>query len=84
MISNDNTAFAVPRLKEGFAPTACDVFDFHLQATSPCTDRGRGSEETVVHTETDLEGNERTDADSAPNNGVGSPKYVDMGAYEFF
>jgi len=56
--------------------------DLHLQDNSPCTDAGDNSVVPVGVT-VDLDGVARfVDDPAAPNVGVGTPPYVDMGAYE--
>jgi RHS repeat-associated protein len=51
---------------------------YRLQAGSPCIDAASASEAP----ETDFDGQPRWDDPAVPNTGVGSPDYVDMGAYE--
>ena len=53
--------------------------DYHLQPGSPCIDAADGDEAP----EYDVEGNSRYDDPDTPNTGVGIPRYVDMGAYEY-
>lgn len=53
--------------------------DYHLSSGSPCIDSADGS----VAPQTDKDGNLRYDDPGADNTGVGSPNYVDIGAYEF-
>jgi predicted outer membrane repeat protein len=62
-------------------PLLVDSFDadLHIQTGSPCIDAANGSEAP----EYDMEGNPRYDDPDTPNTGVGSPGYVDMGAYEY-
>ncbi len=54
--------------------------DLYLQSGSPCIDAANGD----VAPEFDLDGNDRWDDPSVdPDTGVGTPTYVDMGAYEY-
>jgi hypothetical protein len=53
--------------------------NFHLAAGSPGIDAGTSDGAPL----TDLEGKPRLDAPDVPNRGGGSPRYFDMGAYEF-
>nr|MDJ0766694.1 hypothetical protein [Myxococcota bacterium] len=53
--------------------------NLHLSAGSPGIDAANGD----VAFATDLEGRYRYDDSLVPNTGVGTPMYVDMGAYEF-
>jgi len=52
--------------------------DFSLKETSPCVDAADGDYAPA----TDLLGYSRTDLDTVPNTGVGTPDYADIGAYE--
>jgi len=56
-----------------------DSGDFHLQPGSPCIDAANGD----VAPEFDIDGNERVDDAATANTGVGTPNYVDMGAFEY-
>ncbi len=53
--------------------------DLHLQAGSPCIDRGDGAAASAA----DLDGNPRCDDPDTPNLGSGEPPFVDIGAYEY-
>jgi hypothetical protein len=46
---------------------------------NPCIDAGNGD----VAPATDFDGNPRVDDPQTPNNGSGTPGYVDMGAFEY-
>lgn len=62
-------------------PLVAGTLDAHLQAGSPCVDRGRNSD-VPAGTQLDLDGMLRfADDPQAPNGGVGSPP-VDLGCYE--
>jgi len=52
--------------------------DFSLQATSPCLDRGHGDYAPA----TDIAGRVRSDIETVPNTGAGTPDHSDVGAYE--
>jgi len=53
--------------------------DFHLQSGSPCIDAANGD----LAPEFDIEGFSRIDDPDVANTGIGTPDYVDMGAYEW-
>jgi predicted outer membrane repeat protein len=53
--------------------------DLHLQPGSPCIDSAQGDLAPL----TDADGAPRYDDPDTPNTGVGSPGYVDMGAFEY-
>ncbi|MFC1604216.1 Calx-beta domain-containing protein [Planctomycetota bacterium] len=53
--------------------------DFRLQLGSPCIDTGDGG----LAPETDILNNPRHDDPGTANIGIGTPDYVDIGAYEF-
>jgi hypothetical protein len=52
--------------------------NYELSAGSPCIDSGRG----IGATPSDILGRPRYDDLGMPNNGIGFPAYVDMGAFE--
>jgi len=52
--------------------------DFRLQEGSPCIDRGHGDYAPAL----DIAGMARSDVDTVPNTGAGTPDYTDVGAYE--
>ena len=57
-----------------------EIYDFHLDAGSPCIDAANGFEAP----ELDIEMNPRVDdPGTEPNSGIGIPPYVDIGAYEY-
>jgi hypothetical protein len=60
-----------------FVDTSND--DFHLSAGSPCIDAANGD----LAPEFDIEGTARVDDPDTTNTGIGTPDYVDMGAFEF-
>jgi hypothetical protein len=60
-----------------------EIYDLHLSADSPCIDSARGTEADFTVPTSDIEGNPRRDDPATANTGVGSPNYVDMGAYEY-
>ncbi|MCP4679601.1 MAG: hypothetical protein GY854_29735 [Deltaproteobacteria bacterium] len=53
--------------------------DYTLSVGSPCIDSGNGD----VAPSTDMLNQTRIDDPSTPDTGVGTPTYVDLGAYEF-
>jgi hypothetical protein len=53
--------------------------DLQLSALSPCIDAADGDLAPAV----DLIGNPRVDIATVTNGGVGTPDYVDIGAYEY-
>jgi formylglycine-generating enzyme required for sulfatase activity len=59
---------------------AFQVNDYRLRPASSCIDAGLGDADTPVN---DLAGNARYDDPGMPNTGIGTPSYVDIGAYEF-
>ena len=60
-------------------PLFVSAGDYRLLPGSPCIDTGTSEEAP----ESDIEGNSRVDDPATPNSGVGTPDYVDMGAYEY-
>ena len=52
-------------------------WDLHLSDDSPCIDTANGTASTAL----DADGNPRVDY-PVVGTGVGTPEYVDMGAYE--
>ena len=52
--------------------------DLSLEDTSPCVDSGDGDFDATL----DIQKFGRIDVDTVPNTGVGTPNYVDIGAYE--
>ncbi len=61
-----------------YDPVFVGADDFHLLAGAPCIDAANGT----VAPPFDAEGRARCDDPAVTNTGVGSPDYVDMGAYE--
>ena len=53
--------------------------NFHLQAGSPCIDSGDGTNAPTL----DYDKHPRFDDPATTNTGVGTPPYVDMGAFEY-
>ena len=58
--------------------TAPATGNLYLTASSPCIDAADGDLASTA----DFDGNPRTDIATVANSGVGTPAYVDMGAYE--
>ncbi len=83
-VVHDNTADAVilqgPIPDIPVIPGSYSLYDLRLAADSPCIDRGNGTPDVPG---TDLRGKARVDYGPVPNQGDGTPDYVDLGAYEF-
>ncbi|MBN1653357.1 MAG: hypothetical protein JXA30_06225 [Deltaproteobacteria bacterium] len=60
-----------------------EIYDLRLRTGSPCIDSARGNEGNFACPTRDIESNARLDDQATTNTGVGTPKYVDMGAYEY-
>jgi hypothetical protein len=60
-----------------------EIYDLRLSANSPCIDAARGSQDGFAVSPIDVESHERKDVPGTANTGVGTPNYVDMGAYEY-
>jgi hypothetical protein len=62
-------------------PLFADVvgYDFRITAGSPAIDAADGDAAPTC----DIEGNLRVDDPATTNTGIGTPDYVDIGAYEY-
>jgi hypothetical protein len=81
IVSNTATTIRIWGLDPAAARpgSAYRVYDLHLTWASPCIDAANGDTSPTL----DLDGNPRVDSSTTPNTGVGTPDYVDMGAFEY-